>query len=106
MQNKINSSKEHILDNNEKIPYMNRAIEHWKIVALYLNLYNVISVNGPIFFGGGVTAPLWIFTMAQYPKSISLHFLNSHRSIPSSAFWSLDDSISIAVSGDSQALQS
>ena len=41
MQNKINSSKKNTPDNNEKIPYMKRAIEHWEIVALYLILYDV-----------------------------------------------------------------
>ena len=51
MQNKINSSKKNTPDNNEKIPYMKRAIEHWKIVALYLILYDVIAVNVSYFLG-------------------------------------------------------
>ena len=51
MQNKINSSKKNTPDNNEKIPYMKRTIEHWKIVALYLILYDVIAVNVSYFLG-------------------------------------------------------
>ena len=36
MQNKINSSKKNTPDNNEKILYMKRTIEHWKFHS-YMN---------------------------------------------------------------------
>lgn len=72
MQNKINSSKEHTPDNNEKIPYMKRTIEHWKIVALYLILYDVIAVNVSYFLG------LWLRFDLHYgaiPKEYIIAFL-------------------------------
>lgn len=72
MQNKINSSKKNTPDNNEKIPYMKRAIEHWKIVALYLILYDVIAVNVSYFLG------LWLRFDLHYgtiPKEYIIAFL-------------------------------
>ena len=44
MQNKINSSKKNTPDNNEKIPYMKRAIEHWKFHS-YMNRKRQKSVQ-------------------------------------------------------------
>jgi FlaA1/EpsC-like NDP-sugar epimerase len=72
MQNKINSSKKNTPDNNEKIPYMKRAIEHWEIVALYLILYDVIAVNVSYFLG------LWLRFDLHYgaiPKEYIIAFL-------------------------------
>ena len=72
MQNKINSSKKNTPHNNEKIPYMKRAIEHWKIVALYLILYDVIAVNVSYFLG------LWLRFDLHYgtiPKEYIIAFL-------------------------------
>lgn len=51
MQNKINSSKKYTPDNNEKIPYMKRTIEHWKIYRIKQShdgshYHNDISVRG------------------------------------------------------------
>ena len=80
-----------------------KKLEHWKVIAIYLIIYDIIAVNFSYFMALLVNS---IFGIPRSPQIILLHGGVLHRSIPLSSWQCSDACICITVYGVSQASMS
>ena len=80
-----------------------KKLEHWKVIAIYLIIYDMIAVNFSYFMALLVR---FDFRYSSIPQIILMHGGALHQSIPLSSWQYSDACICITVYGVSQASMS